>query len=97
MQSLKLYPPFIKFWTSCSEKGGSLAHQKGARQKMRWLMTLSLMLLLILTSGCVGVKMNNSERLIAHPGFRKAALASPAFVKEALQTVNRLEYELERK
>jgi hypothetical protein len=55
------------------------------------------MLLLVLTSGCVGVKMNNSERLIAHPGFKKAAIASPEFVKETLQTVNRLEYELERK
>jgi hypothetical protein len=32
-----------------------------------------------------------------HPGFRKAALASPAFVEEALKTINRLEYELERK
>ena len=45
----------------------------------------------------MGVKMNNSERLIAHPGFRKAAIASPEFVKETLKTVNRLEYELERK
>ena len=67
------------------------------KPKMAWLTTLSLMLLLVLTSGCVGVKLNNSERLIKHPGFRKAALASPKFVEEALKTVNRLEYELERK
>jgi hypothetical protein len=56
-----------------------------------------LTLLLVLMSGCVATKLNNSERLMEHPGFRKAALASPIFVEEALKTINRLEYELERK
>ena len=64
---------------------------------MTWLTTPLLTLLLALMSGCVATKLNNSERLTKHPGFRKAALASPAFVEEALKTVNRLEYELERK
>jgi len=58
------------------------------------LKTLPLMLLL---TGCVSVNLNNSERLMEHPGFRRAAYASPEFVKEALKTINELEYELERK
>ena len=97
MQSLKPYPPSRRFWTSSLEKGGSLVRQSVARQKMTWLTMPFLTLSLVLVSGCVGVKLNNSERLTEHPGFRKAALASPEFVKEALKTVNRLEYELERK
>ncbi len=71
--------------------------QSVVRQKIHWWKTLSLTLLLILMSGCVATKLNNSERLTKHPGFRKAALASPAFVEEALKTINKLEYELERK
>ena len=97
MQSLKLYLPCRRFWISSLERGGSLVRQSVARQKIHWWKTLSLTLLLILMSGCVAVKLDNSERLIKHPGFQKAALASPAFVEEALKTVNRLEYELERK
>jgi hypothetical protein len=56
-----------------------------------------MLLLALLLTGCVSVRLDNSQRLMEHPGFRKAALASPAFVEEALKTINRLEYELERK
>ena len=72
-------------------------HLNGLKRKIAWWKTLLLTLLLVLMSGCVAVKLNNSERLTKHPGFRKAALASPAFVEEALKTINKLEYELERK
>jgi len=58
---------------------------------------LKMLLLTVLLTGCISAKLNNSERLLDHPGFRKAALASPEFVKEALKTINRLEYELEKK
>ena len=97
MQSLKLYPSSRRFWTSSSEKGGSLVHLNAARQKMTWLTMPLLTLSLVLMCGCVATKLNNSERLMEHPGFRKAAYASPEFVKEALKTINELEYELERK
>ena len=50
-----------------------------------------------LLSGCVSVKLNNSERLVQHPEFEKAVLAAPEFTREALKTINRLEYDLERK
>ena len=89
MQLLKPYLPSRRFWISSSEKGGSLARQS--------VLLLKTMLLALLLTGCVSIKLNNSERLMEHPGFRKAALASPAFVEEALKTINRLEYELERK
>jgi hypothetical protein len=89
MQSLKPYPPFRRFWISSSELLRNQKQQVGVMLK-----TLPLMLLL---TGCVSVNLNNSERLMEHPGFRRAAYASPEFVKEALKTINELEYELERK
>jgi hypothetical protein len=55
------------------------------------------MLSVFLASGCTTTKLANSERLIAHPQFRAAAQAAPDFTREALKTINRLEYELERK
>jgi len=58
---------------------------------------IKMTLLMTLLSGCVSVKLNNSERLLQHPEFEKAALAAPEFTREALKTINRLEYDLERK
>lgn len=61
-------------------------------------MTVISMLLL---SGCVNVKLNNSARLIErHPrGFEDAVAASPEateFVRDALKTINELEYQIEK-
>ena len=89
MQSLKLYLPLRRFWISSSEKGGSLARQS--------VLPLKMLLLMLLLTGCVSVKLNNSERLMEHPEFEAAAQAAPAFTTEALKTINELEYELERK
>jgi hypothetical protein len=40
--------------------------------------------------------MDNGERLIAHPSFRKATIAAPDWVAEALDTIAELEAEIER-
>ncbi|MBX3736727.1 MAG: hypothetical protein KF715_08565 [Candidatus Didemnitutus sp.] len=50
-----------------------------------------------LLAGCASapVQLNNSDRLIQHPQFKKAAQAAPEFVSEALKTINRLEHEIE--
>ena len=56
-----------------------------------------LLLMLLLMSGCVSVKLENSERLMRHPGFPAAAQAAPEFTREALKTINKLEYEIERR
>jgi hypothetical protein len=48
-------------------------------------------------SGCVSVKLENSGRLMSHPEFPAAAQAAPEFTREALKTINGLEYELERR
>ena len=56
-----------------------------------------LLLMLLLMSGCVSVKLENSERLMRHPGFPVAAQAAPEFTREALKTINGLEYEIERR
>ena len=37
-----------------------------------------LLLMLLLMSGCVSVKLENSERLMRHPGFPAAAQAARA-------------------
>ena len=89
MQLLKPFLHFRRFWISSSELLRNQKHQVGVLLK-----TLPLMLLL---SGCVSVSLNNSERLMQHPEFEAAAQAAPAFTTEALKTINRLEYELERK
>jgi len=56
-----------------------------------------LLLTLLLMSGCVSVKLENSGRLMSHPEFPAAAQAAPEFTREALKTINSLEYELERR
>jgi putative NADH-flavin reductase len=55
-----------------------------------------LLLMLLLISGCKSVKLENSQRLMNHPEFPKAAMEAPEFTREALKTINKLEYELER-
>lgn len=67
---------------------------------MSWWITPSLMLSLVLTSGCVTVKYDNAHDLIKkHPdGFHDAIHASPEaeeFVRECLYTINDLEEMLE--
>jgi len=59
--------------------------------------TRMLLLMLLLTSGCVSAKLENSERLMSHPEFPAAAQTAPEFTREALKTINRLEYEIERR
>ena len=58
---------------------------KGGRLKM-----LLLLLPLVMCSGCL-----TTERLIAHPQFKSAALAAPDWTRDALETIADLERELE--
>ena len=48
-------------------------------------------------TGCVSVKHDNAARLIARPDFDAARAAAPEWARDALKTINNLEYELERK
>lgn len=41
--------------------------------------------------------MENSHRLMMHPQFEQAVINAPEFTKEALKTINKLEYEIERR
>ena len=50
---------------------------------------------LLMAAGCVTMKLENSARLMARPDFEAATLASPEWVRDALQTINRLEEQLE--
>lgn len=59
-----------------------------------WPRTLLLTLLL---SGCVHLKMDNSNRLMRRPDFDQATVAAPEWVRDALKTINRLEFEIERR
>lgn len=56
---------------------------------------ISAMLLLSLCS-CVTVKLDNAQRLINRPDFENARVAAPEWCRDALKTINSLEYELER-
>lgn len=56
---------------------------------------ISAVLLLSLCS-CVTVKLDNAQRLIARPDFEAARDAAPEWCRDALKTINNLEYEIER-
>jgi len=56
---------------------------------------LLLMLLLAMCSGCITTRLNNTERLIAHPQFQSAVLAAPDWTRDALETIADLEREIE--
>ena len=62
----------------------------GGRIKM-----LLLMLLLAMCSGCLTTKLNNTDRLIAHPQFKAAVFAAPDWTEDALKTIADLEREIE--
>lgn len=55
------------------------------------------LLMLLLMSGCVSTKKENSHRLMMHPQFEQAVINAPEFTREALKTINKLEYEIERR
>ena len=42
-------------------------------------------------------KHDNAARLMQHPDYPPAASAAPEWCRDALKTINALEYELERK
>jgi len=46
-------------------------------------------------SGCVSVKLENSQRLMARPDFEAAVLAAPEWCRDALKTINELEARVE--
>ncbi len=56
---------------------------------------LPLMLLLLACSGCITIKLNNTDRLITHPQFNAAATAAPDWTRNALETIADLEREIE--
>lgn len=67
------------------------------KQKPRNGWPLKMLLLTLLLGGCVHLRMDNSRRLQEREDFRAAATAAPEWVRDALKTINRLEFELERK
>tara|TARA_R110002020_G_scaffold372153_2_gene583651 strand:- start:278 stop:508 length:231 start_codon:yes stop_codon:yes gene_type:complete len=71
-------------------KAISLMLENGGQIKM-----LLLMLLLAMCSGCLTTKLNNTDRLIAHPQFKAAAIAAPQWTEDALKTIADLEREIE--
>ena len=71
-------------------KAISLMLGNGGQIKM-----LLLMLLLAMCSGCLTTKLNNTDRLIAHPQFKAAAIAAPQWTEDALKTLADLEREIE--
>ena len=56
----------------------------------------NLILALVAWSSATGcVTLENSARLRARPDFPAAAMAAPEWVRDALKTINALEYRLE--
>ena len=43
------------------------------------------------------VRLDNSARLMARPDFQAAKAVAPEWAKDALKTINALEYEIERR
>jgi hypothetical protein len=61
---------------------------------MKRLIACSLCLAL---TGCVAVKHDNAARLMRRADFPAARAAAPEWSRDALKTINALEYELERR
>jgi hypothetical protein len=64
--------------------------EKGGAKRM-----LLLTLPLLMCTGCITAKLNNTDRLISHPEFKSAVIAAPKFVEDALKTIADLEREIE--
>jgi len=54
-------------------------------------------LLILVSTGCLQPRLENSQRLMKRPDFPLAVQAAPEWVRDSLKTINRLEFELERK
>lgn len=54
-------------------------------------------ILAMMLSGCAlfHARYNNAERLINRPDFQQAKQAAPEWCRDALKTINELEYQLE--
>lgn len=52
-----------------------------------------------LHTGCMAppLRLDNSARLVVRPDFAAARAAAPEWCREALKTINQLEYQLESK
>jgi hypothetical protein len=57
---------------------------------------LRIALLTMLLTGCIHPRLDNAARLIERPDFPVAAEAAPEWVRDALKTINALEYDIER-
>lgn len=58
---------------------------------------IPLALLILAMTSCTMVRHDNAARLMARPDFQAAKTAAPEWCRDALKTINALEYELERK
>ena len=54
-----------------------------------------MIVLLILSPGCLAMKLENAQRLMNREDFEPAAQAAPEWVRDALKTINQLEEQLE--
>ncbi|PTX95756.1 hypothetical protein [Opitutus sp. ER46] len=51
----------------------------------------------LLFGGCQTVRLDNAARLAARPDFPAAKAAAPEWCRDAMKTINQLEYQLERR
>ncbi len=63
---------------------------------MKRTLTFLLLAACLAATGCVTVRLDNSKRLIARPDFEAARTAAPEWCRDALKTINELEFQLER-
>ncbi len=57
---------------------------------------IALLSLSLCLCGCVSKTYDNAARLMQRPDFDAARTAAPEWARDALKTINALEYELER-
>jgi hypothetical protein len=74
---------------------GSGADQR--RQAPFSALLVSITLIAGTMAGCASVRHDNAARLIKRADFDAARAAAPEWCRDALKTINTLEYELERK
>lgn len=56
---------------------------------------IAMLFAILLSVGCVGIRMDRGEELINHSDFETVVIASPSFVELALEIIAELEHRLE--
>jgi hypothetical protein len=90
-------PACKRKWPASAKQPPRHAALRKTPPLMKRLTAISLLVALAFAGCTTPVRHDNAARLIARPDFDAARAATPEWCRDALKTINALEYELERR